>query len=402
MRLRIHLTAQWQDAATPCAWALLDDDGNLREAGHSTLAAMPQADDVQVILATDRVLSTAVTLPKLKRSKLETALPFALEEHLLDDVQDTHVTAGACLPDGRTMLHAVAKDWLGRFLAAAAAAKLRVRRVLPEHCLLPLREGEWSVAWDGRGGFLALPGQGGLALDHGDDLQPPVALQLRLQDHPPAALRIYTLADEVGRPAWRSVPPVLFEQQRFDWRKTALPADAPNLLWGKFAPPPRIDALWPRLRPALMAGLLLCGLEAALSNIEWALLAHEQRQLQGRMEEMFRETFGAEAALVNAPLQMQRSVAHLRHAAGVEDDADFLPLLERFAAATAGLPGRTINTLRYESGKLDIDMRLAGAEAFEPLRQRLAEAGLGMQIMDRQSSGSLLSLQLRISAGGGQ
>ncbi len=399
MNLRIYLTAHWQDAASPCAWALLDDDGNVRESGTGNLAAMPQSDDATVIVAAERVLATTAVLPQIKRSKLETALPFALEDALIDDVSEAHVTPGAKLADGRTVLYTLNKNWLSRFLAASTAAKMRVRRIVPEFCLLPTRASEWSLAWDGAQGFLATANNLGGALDSGDDARAPVGLQLRLQQDAPAALRLFALGSEVQAPNWGIGVPVIFEKQSFDWRKAAIPSDAPNLLWGKFAPPPRISEFWPWLRPALMAALLLFGVEVAVSNLEWALLAHEKRQLLSNMTETFRETFGADATIVDAPLQMRRNVARLRHAAGVSDDADFSPLLEKFSGASSTVPGSTLRTLRYDDGKLDIEMTLAQS-ALDTLLQRIAETGLQAQVVDKHESNGAMNIQLRISAGG--
>lgn len=397
MKLRIYLTSQWQDAASPCPWALLDDADNLRDSGSGTLASMPQADEAIAVLAADRALSAAVVLPKLRRNKLETALPFALEDALIADVTEAHVTPGAKLPDGRTVLHAVDKVWLMRFIAACAASRLRLRRIVPEHCLLPVKDSEWSLAWDGTQGFLStLAGMGG-ALDCGGDDLAPASLRLHLQQGAPAALRLFALGSEVQAPLWGLGVPVIFEKQSFDWRRADIPAGAPNLLWGKFAPPARIGELWPWLRPALMAALLLFTLEAVLSNIEWAMFSWEKRQLTREMTETFRETFGADATIVDAPLQMRRNVARLRHATGTSDDADFLPLLEKFSASAAGASPRT---LRYEDGKLDIELTLAGETALAALRQRLSESGLQMQVTDTQGSGNTLKVQLRVSAGG--
>ncbi len=399
MNLRIYLTAHWQDAASSCAWALLDDAGNVRESGSGTLASMPQSDDATVIVAAESVLATTAVLPKIKRSKLETALPFALEDTLIDDATEAHVTPGAKLPDGRTVLYTLNKNWLSRFLAASTATKIRVRRVVPEFCLLPTRASEWSLAWDGVQGFLATAHSLGGALDSGDDARAPVALQLRLQNDAPAALRLYALGSEVQAPNWGIRVPVIYEKQSFDWRKTAIPSDAPNLLWGKFAPPPRISEFWPWLRPALMAALLLFGVEVVISNLEWALLANEKRQLMRGMTETFRETFGADATIVDAPLQMRRNIARLRHAAGVSDDADFSPLLEKFSGASSSVPGSTLRTLRYGDGKLDIEMTL-GTSALDKLLQRIAETGLQAQVVDKHEAGGNLNIQLRISAGG--
>lgn len=400
MNLRIYLTAHWQDAASICAWALLDDAGNVRESGNGTLASMPQSDNAIAIVAAENVLATTAVLPRIKRSKLETALPFTLEDALIDEATAAHVTAGAKLADGRTVLYTLDRSWLERFLAASATSRIRVRRIVPEFCLLPTRDGEWSLAWDGARGFLATAHSLGGALDSGNAARAPVALQLRLQNDAPAALRLFALGSEVPAPNWGIKIPVICENQSFDWRKVPVPGDAPNLLWGKFAPPPRISEAWPWLRPALMAALLLFGVEVVVSNLEWVLLANEKHQLTSRMTDTFRETFGADATIVDAPLQMRRNVARLRHAAGVIDDADFTPLLQKFSGATSAVSGITLRTLRYEDGKLDVEMALTNSAMLDQLQQRIAETGLQALVVDTHPSDSGLNIQLRVSAGG--
>lgn len=399
MTLRIHID-RWQDASSPCAWAQIDEAGAMRASGHDALADMPPDDDAILIFAAPHVLATMATLPKIKRSKLETALPYALEDSLLDDAATMHVTLGPKLSDGSNVLYAIDRDWLTQLLAAARSAKIRVRRAVPEYCLLPLRNEEWSLAWSGSQGFLSTASSMGLALDSGDNLRSPTALQLRLRQSPPAALRLFALGSEIAQPQWGLGIPLIFERQSFDWRKVNIPATAPNLLWGKFAPPPRLREFWPWLRPALLAGLLLFSVEAVLSNLEWALFALEKRTLNNHMEQVFRETFGAEAVIVDAPLQMRRNVANLRHAAGTADDADFLPLLDRFAAIAETQPGLRQRTVRYADGKLDVELALPGKAALDSLQQRLAETGLMVQLTDSQESGAETVVQLHISSGG--
>ena len=149
-----------------------------------------------------------------------------------------------------------------------------------------------------------------------------------------------------------------------------------------------------------MAALLLFGVEVGTSNLEWALLANEKRHLTHEMTETFQETFGSDATIVDAPLQMRRNLARLRHAAGLIDDADFSPMLDKFAAASGSVTGNTLRTLRYADGKLDIEMALTNAAALDKLQQRIAETGLTAQVMDKRDAGGALTVQLRVSAGG--
>jgi len=77
------------------------------------------------------------------------------------------------------------------------------------------------------------------------------------------------------------------------------------------------------------------------------------------MQKTFRATFGDTVTLVNAPLQMQRNLAELRHAAGLPDAGDFLPLLNLAGRSLSALPAGSVASMHYEAGRLDLDIRLA-------------------------------------------
>ncbi len=400
-QLRIYWTAEWQDAASPCAWVLLDDRGAVRESGTGNLASMPRADESIAIVAAEQVLCVPVTLPKIKARQLETALPFALEEFLLGEVADSHVVPGSKLSNGETLLYSINRERLRRFIQACESVSIRLRRAIPEYVLLPVREGEWSVAWDGQNGMLATGHQTGGVLGRGSEQQPPAALMLRLNSATPTALRIYFKAnipaDSRAWPQWDGMT-LIHDTQDWDWRSAAIADEMPNLLWGKFAAPARLQEWWPKLRPALVLLLIVIVIEALGTNLEWWSLAHEKRQIQHSMDSVYQETFGATAMVADAPLQMRRSLARARHAAGVSDDGDFLPLLDRFATEILALPGSKVNGVRYADGQLDVDAHLASRSAWDTLQRHLSEQGMRMQVIDVRDSGSAVDVHLRLGA----
>ncbi len=400
-QLRIHLTAEWQDAATPCAWALLDEQGTVRDSGSGNLASMPRADEAIAIVSAEQVLCVGVALPKIKARQLETALPFALEDFLLGEVADSHVVPGARLDSGETLLYSVGRERLRRFIGACEGVAIRLRKALPEYSLLPVQTGEWSAVWDGQTGFFARGPHAGAVLGRGDERQPPAALTLQLNQKTPAALRLWFKAglpaEQRVWPQWAGVELVRADQD-WDWRSAAVRGGEPDLLWGKFAPPARIQEWWPRVRPLLWLTLLVFAMESLGSNLEWWWLAREKQQITRSMDSVYQETFGAEATVVDAPLQMRRSLARARHAAGVSDDMDFLPLLDRIAAELKALPGSSVEGVRYADGRLDIEARLSSGGAWETLQRRLGEQGLGVQVIDVHDSGGTVDVHLRLGS----
>lgn len=408
--LRIYFSGNWRDSTSPCPWALCDETGSVLQSGTDPLAALPKGNECIAIVAPDRVLSVRAKLPPGSRRRWQTALPFVAEEYTLPDPEDNHVVPGPALAEGRMMLAVVDKAWLKRIVEACRTANLSLRRMVPETLLPALTPGTWVLVWDGSNGFVRTGSASGMALDSGDAHAAPLALQLglnaaqnnssasspkkievRFPQHVPDAQRIL--------PQWDGVP-VISAGSAWDWRRAPIPADTLNLLWGDFAPRARISEWWPKLRPVALILLAALGVEAIGTNIEWAMLATEKNRLTQDMEHSFRTAFGETGTLVNAPLQMQRNLAELRHSAGLEDDSDFVPLLDATASTLAALPAGSVRGLHYESGRLDVDIKLGRGNDFQDLRQRFKNKGIGVQMGDIHDAGNGAEARLTLLPGG--
>lgn len=398
-QLRIYLKHDWQDASSQCDWALLDAAGAITNAGAGDLASMPVADECVAIVSASQVLCLAKTLPKIKASQLEAALPLGVEESMLGDAGDQHVVPGAMTNDGATVLYAMDKTRLRRLVEACATAAIRLRYVVPEYCLLHVGADEWSLNWDGQSGFLAMPFGQGLSLGHGDMSQAPAAFDLQWQATPTSPNKVKVFTPDEALPQWQGIP-LARSEESFDWRTAPLNSDVPNLLWGKLKPPIRLQEWWPKVRPLFWIIVIALFIEAMGYNLQWWSLAHEKRSLKQSMNAVFQETFGSEVEVMDASLQMQRSLARARHAMGVTDDADFLPLLERVSAELAVQAGGQVKGLRYAEGQLDVEVRLPSRAEVDALERRLSEQGLSVQVLEVNESGEGVEANLRISTGG--
>ena len=92
------------------------------------------------------------------------------------------------------------------------------------------------------------------------------------------------------------------------------------------------------------------------------------------MEQSFRKAFPDAKVIVDAPLQMSRNLAELRHNAGMADQNDFLPLLAQ-VVPHLGSEAR-LRSLDYQQENLKIRLVLPDSAAVESLRARLPQARL--------------------------
>lgn len=171
------------------------------------------------------------------------------------------------------------------------------------------------------------------------------------------------------------------------------------MLWGELAPSIRLKEWWPGMRPVALLLLALFLIEAIGTNIEWAMLTQERKVLTESMQRSFRSAFGEGNALVNAPLQMQRNLAEMRHAAGLPDEGDFLPLINLAAVRLNELPAGSVRSLHYETGRLDVDIKLARNEDFHKLQSVLQKSGLNVRVGELQNSGDSVQSRLTLMSG---
>lgn len=405
--LRIYFSGLWRDSTVPCPWALCDETGAVLKSGNDPLAALPKCQQCIAIIAPDRVLCITTKQPPGSRRRWQAALPFVAEEHTLPDPEENHVVPGPAQAGGQIMLAVMDKPWLRRIVDACRSANLPLRRMIPETFLPALAPKTWTLVWDGSSGFVRTDSASGMALDNGDAHTTPLALRLnsahaslpekievRFPQHIPEAQR--------SLPQWGDLPVTLSLGQAWDWRGAAIPDDALNLLWGDFAPRARISEWWPKLRPAALILLAALGVETIGANIEWAMLVNEKRTLTQDMARSFHIAFGGASTLVNAPLQMQRNLADLRHTTGLPDDGDFLQLLDAASPTLTTLPIDSVRALHYGPGRLDVDIKLGSGNDFHGLRQRLQNKGLSVRIGDIHDVGNGAEARLTLQSEGWQ
>lgn len=399
--LRIYFSSQWRDSTSPCPWALCDEKGAMLQSGIAPLSGLPKKHECVAIVAADRVLSIAATLPPGGSRRLQAMLPFVAEEFTLADPEENQVVPGVALPDGRRMLAVVDKAWLKRIVDAAHQARLSLRRMVVETFLPEAGADSWTLVWDGGSGFVKTGAASGTALDSSDANSLPLALRMSLEtaSQLPKKIELRFMpdvpAEQRARPQWNDLQIPLVAAADWDWRRASIPDDALNLLWGEFTPRAKIQEWWPKLRPAVYLLLAVLAIEIAGSNIEWAMLVYEKNQQVKNMQHIFRATFGDAATLVNAPVQMQRNLAEARHVAGLPDTGDYLSLLNLASVALAALPAGSVTAMHYEAGRLDLDIRLASKADFAKLKQSLSSRGLGVRVGEVRDLGN--SAEARLS-----
>ena len=239
--LRIY--ASLSDPPARCQWALVNH-GQEPVAGEGAPAQLPRrAARVQLVVPAAQALLARARLPGAARHRAGAVLAFAVEERIVDEPDASQVSwLGAAGEDD--IVAVIDKAGLERWRKALSAAGLRDYEIHCETLLLPWTRSQWSLAWNGREGFVRTGEREGAATDCGERATPPLSLRLWLEAAKaraamPDSIALYATAPgaepdvqawtrELGVAVrlagawdWRAAPPeagVVLAQERQRWQ----------------------------------------------------------------------------------------------------------------------------------------------------------------------------------------
>ena len=392
-------------AETPARsqWALVND-AQEPVSGEGPPAQLPRrAARVQLVIPAAQALLVRTRVPSAARHRAGTVLAFAVEDQTIDEPDANQVSwLGAAGEDD--IVAVIDKAGLERWRKALSAVGLRNYEIHCETLLLPWTRSEWSLAWNGREGFARTGEREGAATDCGDRASPPLSLRLwleaaRARNAAPDSIALYTTIPgaEPDVEAWtRELGVAVRPAGPWDWR--AAPPGAGVVLtqerrrWGAF------DGIAARLRPAAWILAAAAVLHAGALAVDWALLASEQRALRQQMESRFRALFPDAVTVADPALQMRRKLAEARHTAGVADNGDFLPMIERIATAMKIVPECALRVLSYESGRMTLELAAPTESRVDRLTTALTQAGLSVARSSAAKRGGGAAVVLTVRA----
>lgn len=399
----LRIRGSLDDSAQHCQWSLIGGD-RAPVFGEGSPADLPRrVERVQLVLPAAQVLITRVRLPSGGKRQAGSLLAFAVEEQTAADPEANQVSSlGMAGEDD--VLAVLDQAGMSRWRDALALLGVSAYDLHCETLMLPWLPGEWSLAWNGREGFVRHGELEGAATDCGDRHTPPLSLRLLLEEAAavhatPSAIALH--ADDADAcpdlAAWsRELGIALRAAGTWNWRTAAIDAGVPlaqvRQRWHSFT------GLAARLRPAAWILGAALALHAIALVMDWTTLASEQRALRQQMESRFRAVFPDAVAVADPALQMRRKLAEARQAAGQTDSSDFLPMIEQVAQALKPLPVGVVRVVSYESGRLTVELSAMDEASLRQLKTRLLQAGLSADLAPGSDQAAGASVVLTVQS----
>lgn len=320
-------------------------------------------------------LLTRATLPTRSRARIMQALPYALEDQLLDEPENLHF-AYVHEPDGALAVAVTKKTRLNTWLEILKSAGVRPTSLCPANLALPLYPKAWSAAfvdnelWIRSGEHLGF-------VSAATSETPPPLLQAALKEagattNEPQQIIVFSPPGGFDADRWSAALncPVITEATDF-WESARPPAL--NLLQSDFGQVAHLQQLARPLWPAaIMLGLLLAA-TLVIDVVEWARLRHQHNVYTAEMRDIYRRSFGSDTPFPFE--QMQKSMDLLQARSG--GPADLLPLLGRVAPAMQSQRGNLkLRGIKYAERALTIDFTLPDYQALDNFKNGLRAANL--------------------------
>jgi general secretion pathway protein L len=366
-----------------------------RTSGRRVCVLVPGAD----------VLLAEPELPAKTGTKLAQLVPYALEEHLADDIDDLQFAIGKPVGDtSRTRVAVVARALLNDWLATLRAAGINPDAIYADSDLLPENPGQAVVLLEEGGVFVRPPGASAVTLP-ADALGQALDIAALQADTASGArgLILYTGAAEwqqhsaqveAVRPQFDGIkiqlltggPLALFAQQ--------LPlGSAINLLQGDYAPKSGAAVGWQAWRVAamLLAGLVV--LHIGGKAVQLHFLKTREHQVDASIRDTVRSAMPGDPNLLDARKRMEQRLAAARGAG-----TGLLPALQALAQARGAAPGTNLQSLNFHNGAVEMKLSAPDASSLDHLNQTLRSNGWQADLLGGTNTGAGYEGRIQVHA----
>lgn len=375
--------------------------------------------NVIVLVPSAEVLTTSVDIP-VKGAKLQAALPYALEEHLAEDVEDLHFAAGARRSSGHTPVSVVSHERLREWLAALEYAGIIPDSIVAETYGLARIPGTISM----------LIADNLVFINDGADIE------LVMQDVSPGdALAAIGALDEAPADgeAGQSAPPLMprhvlvycepgvDERFQHDWiairqeldsvdlkllpdgvmprlAVTVATGAGVNLLQGPYAPRKEYSGVFRPWKYAAMLAVAFVLVGVGAKALDYFLMSRQEAELKALFNAEYRQMLPG-APETDDPVAVIESLR--RRIGNVETPPLFLQSMEQLGRAIQQNEEAQIQAISFRAGVIDLRISAPDVATLDGIQRSIGESGqFRAAIQSTDQDGERISSRIQIQVAG--
>lgn len=377
MQDKLIIFIQAHDIAHP-SWVVISNEHvqrNVQYGNPDELAVLANNKEIIVIVPAEDVLLTSVKLPKMSRSKLAQALPYALEDQVIGDVETLHFIAVENQDDENIPVAIISKEKIGMWIQLLKTWQVQPDVVMSYIFVLPAEENVWHV-YINESGMAARTGEyQGFAGDK-NNVQELLEIALASAQVKPLLIKIYH--SDAGPLALKldsiSVQDVYLSEDKLnaEFAKQTLTFPYINLLHGIYKTK---KAKFPQRKKLLRAA---AGLAAAwifllilFPVVSYLILAHKANDINAQIKSIYLRHFPHSTTMAAPRLRMEEKLKGLTSSM---NQNKFFVLLDALGLAMKNNTVK-INRLDFQNDQLTVELSASSSENFAAFTEFLIHQG---------------------------
>jgi len=360
MRIYIKLDA-------PFEWVKVDGKDVEAFGEVPSLDDYPLTDDHEIVgvVSGEWVTVQTVSIPAKTKKQFQAALPYALEETLSEDVEDTHFVCPNWKSGEDCQVLVVSKEKMREWQSLANTHRLPIERLLPEYALLPFHDAaEYSLARVGD--HLLANHQAGVGVSLDQEF-----IDIWLMDVPitaTIAVNDQTLAEQlIENNPDRDIRHWPFGDKMAHWLEYL---GNPKIdLWSDTFRPSVRTFKWQSFLLPLGIACFAIFLKFSFDTYRYFALHSEIKSIKAEMSEIVTSTFPDLDVVPAGPqlAMMKQAMSRKNSAADIEN---FQTMLAEVSAVLKR-QGATVVNLVYRDGRLEVTLELKNFAQVDQLTTQL-------------------------------
>lgn len=390
-QLIIYLNAR--DLANP-SWAT---DAAIHYGAMDQLAEAAKERDVIVIVPAADVLLTTVNLPKMSRVRLMQALPFALEEQLIADVEDLHFAVGDYQTDGSLPVAVISKEKMQQWMQLLQEWQVQPTIMTTAALILPVSNNTWHIFVDNVT-TIRVGNYAGFVSEN-ENLKTLLSVALKEAQQTPQKIHFHNFTSHAYASSFTSLVTVEEEFVPTERKMEHISAlcdttNVINLLQGDYAPKrasfPKIEVKWKvavYLAIACLATLIL------YPAISYTILKYRLVVLDSQINAIYKRHFPQAKNTIAPKARLQEKLESLMAEVGQNRLLFLLGYVGKGLAETTNVK---LKRFDFHNNQLTLEITAATSEDLTSLNDYLSQQGLSVKQQSADVTGSRLQATMVI------
>lgn len=340
---------------------------------------------IAVVLKGEDVLFLNAEVPGNNMQRVRQAIPYLLEDSLIDDVDDLHFAIKK-YQENNYHVAIINKLYFGQILSELKKSGINPAIVTTDYLLL-----------DGDG-ILFSDGERVLYKSTGISFSVASTTDVSFNTLEPKKIIQCGTSKQQFLDDFTAIESEVCENQPFlCLLENSSVNDSVNLLQGEFKETKKWSETGKNWLPVAAVLLVWLSLQGGLFIADYIGYSQKNEALKNQINTIYKNTFPDAKRIVNAKAQMQQKLSDLQKRKG-QSGRSFSNMLTANAAILSKTKGLKIKSLRYYDGRINLELELASLQVLEKLKMELSKnKGYIVEVKNASSTKNNVTAQLQIS-----